>query len=48
MVEQNELRIPDGKTIKVKTFSPLFAISPVTAQYAWRTETFDQFDIVIE
>ncbi|MCD7938272.1 MAG: metallophosphoesterase [Tannerellaceae bacterium] len=40
--------MPDGKTIKVRTFSPLFAISPVTAQYAWRTETFDQFDIVIE
>lgn len=40
--------MPDGKTISVKTFSPLFAISPVTCDKAWRTESFDQFKIVIE
>ncbi|NDV57893.1 metallophosphoesterase [Bacteroides sp. 519] len=40
--------MPDGKTIKVKTFSPLFAISPTTADKAWRTESYDQFDIVID
>ena len=31
--------LPDGKTVKVKTFSPLFAISPTTQKYAWRTES---------
>lgn len=39
--------MPDGKTIKVRTFSPLFAVSPTTAKYAWRTAPYDQFDIVI-
>lgn len=40
--------MPDGKTIKVKTFSPLLAISEAAAPQAWRTEKYDQFDIVIE
>jgi len=40
--------MPDGKTIKVKTFSPFFAISPTTSQFAWRTDSYDQFDIDIE
>lgn len=40
--------MPDGKTIRVRTFSPLFALSPVTADKAWRTEPYDQFDIVLE
>jgi hypothetical protein len=40
--------MPDGKTIKVKTFSPLLAISETSASQAWRTEKYDQFDIVIE
>lgn len=35
--------MPDGKTVKVKTFSPLFAISPSTRQLAWRTEPYDEF-----
>lgn len=35
--------MPDGITVKVKTFSPLFAISPTTQQFAWRTAPFDQF-----
>lgn len=39
--------LPDGKTIKVKTFSPLFAISPLTKDKAWRTDSYDQFDIII-
>lgn len=38
---------PDGKTISVRTFSPLFALSPTTSQFAWRNKPFDQFDIVI-
>jgi len=40
--------LPDGKTIKVKTFSPLFAISPTTQQYAWRTEPYDEFSFEID
>lgn len=40
--------LPDGKTVKVKTFSPFFAISPTTQQFAWRTETFDQFEFSID
>jgi len=40
--------MPDGKTIKVKTYSPLFGISPSTKHLAHRTEAFDQFDIVLE
>lgn len=39
---------PDGKRIGVRTFSPLFAISKRTKDMAWRTEKYDQFDIVIE
>jgi hypothetical protein len=37
--------LPDQKTIKVHTFSPLFWISPSTRHLAWRTESFDQYDI---
>lgn len=40
--------MPDGQTIKVKTFSPLFAISPTTADKAWRTESYDQFEFTIK
>ena len=29
--------LPDGKTISVRTFSPLFALSPTTFDKAWRT-----------
>ncbi len=39
---------PDDKTVKVKTFSPLFAISPSTQGLAWRTEDYDQFDFQID
>ena len=39
---------PDGKTISVRTFSPLFAISQLTKDLAWRTAEYDDFDIVIE
>ena len=35
--------LPDGKTVQVKTFSPLFALSPATQHLAWRTESYDQF-----
>jgi predicted MPP superfamily phosphohydrolase len=40
--------LPDGKTVKVKTFSPFFAISPTTWQFAWRTEVFDEFTFSID
>ncbi len=40
--------MPDGKTIKVKTYSPLFGISPSTKHLAHRTGACDQFDFVIE
>ena len=40
--------LPDGKTIKSTTYSPLFGISPTTKKYAHRTDEWDQFDITIE
>jgi hypothetical protein len=40
--------LPDGKTVKVKTFSPLFAISPTTQKFAYRTGVNDQFDFLLE
>lgn len=39
---------PDGKTIGVRTFSPLFAISKRTQHMAWRTADYDQFEITID
>lgn len=39
--------MPDGQTVKVKTFSPLFGISPTTADKAWRTREQDQFEFKI-
>ena len=40
--------MPDGKTIKVKTYSPLFGISSLTKHLAHRTGECDQFDMIIE
>lgn len=40
--------MPDGKTVKVRTYSPLFGISPVTSHLAERTEDYDRFDFVID
>lgn len=40
--------LPDGKTVKVKTFSPLFAISPTTQKYAWRNEPHDEFTFELD
>jgi len=39
---------PDGKTIRVRTFSPLFTLSKLTRHLAWRTGDYDQFYITIE
>ncbi|RLD12256.1 MAG: serine/threonine protein phosphatase [Chlamydiae bacterium] len=38
----------DGKTISVRTFSPLFANSPSTRHLAWRTEPYNQFVFELE
>ncbi|OJV34745.1 MAG: serine/threonine protein phosphatase [Bacteroidales bacterium 36-12] len=40
--------LPDGRTVKVKTFSPLFAASPTTQKYAWRTESYDEFTFTLD
>lgn len=40
--------MPDGKTIKIKTYSPFFGISPTTEQFAWRKEPWDEFNIVLD
>ncbi|MBR4755505.1 MAG: metallophosphoesterase [Bacteroidales bacterium] len=40
--------MPDCKTIKVRTYSPLFGISPSTRHLSHRTAPYDQFDMVIE
>ena len=40
--------MPDGTTVKVKTFSPFFALSPSTWEKAWRTADYDEFEFEIE
>ena len=35
--------MPDGETVGVRTFSPLFALSQFTKSQAWRTKAYDQF-----
>jgi predicted MPP superfamily phosphohydrolase len=40
--------LPDGKTVRVKTFSPLFAISPTTQEHAWNRDPSDEFTIVFD
>ncbi|KGI61348.1 MULTISPECIES: metallophosphoesterase [unclassified Prevotella] len=39
---------PDGKTISVRTYSPLFGISSTTKQFAHRKGKCDEFDIKID
>ncbi|WP_346237521.1 metallophosphoesterase [Niabella insulamsoli] len=36
---------PDGQTVKVKTFSPLFGISPTTRTHAWKTDQRNEYEI---
>src|SRR5690606_9333086 len=36
---------PDGKTVSVKTFSPLFGISPTSQPHAWKRGERDEFMI---
>jgi len=40
--------LPDGKTVKVKTFSPLFAISPTTQHLAYKTEENQEFTFTLD
>ncbi len=39
---------PDGETIGVRTFSPLFALSRITCKNAWRTADYDQFEFKVK
>lgn len=39
---------PDGKTVKVKTFSPLFGISPTTRTFAWKKDPRNEYTISFE
>ena len=39
---------PDGKTVTVHTFSPLFAVSPSTVGLSLRTEPYDHFSFSLE
>ncbi len=40
--------LPDGKTVKVRTYSPLFAISPSTQHLAWNNEPYNEFTFVLD
>lgn len=40
--------MPDGATISVSTYSPLFGISPSTRHLARRTEPYDQFKMLVK
>lgn len=40
--------LPDGKTIHVRTYSPLFGFSPTTKSLAYRKEQFDDFILTIK
>jgi hypothetical protein len=38
----------DNKTVKVKTFSPFFAISPTTQQFAWQHDNWNEFTFTFD
>lgn len=40
--------MPDGKTISMRTYSPLFAASAVTQDFAWKKDKEAQFKIEIQ
>lgn len=40
--------LPDGKTVKVRTFSPLFGISPSTQNLSWSREPFNEFSFELD
>ena len=40
--------MPDKKTVKARTFSPLFAISPSTRHLAWKHDKLSEFTFTID
>ena len=40
--------MPDRKTVKARTFSPLFAISPSTRHLAWKHDKLSEFTFTLE
>ena len=40
--------MPDKKTVKARTFSPLFAISPSTRHLAWEKSSKNEFTFILE
>ena len=40
--------MPDKKTVKARTFSPLFAISPSTRHLAWKHDQLSEFTFTLE
>lgn len=40
--------LPDGNSVSVRTFSPLFALSPATQHLAWRSEAYDAFTFELD
>ena len=40
--------MPDRKTVKATTFSPLFAISPSTRHLAWKRDALNEFTFTLE
>jgi 3',5'-cyclic AMP phosphodiesterase CpdA len=40
--------LPDGKTVKVHTFSPYFAISPSTRHLAWQRDSYNEFSFLLD
>lgn len=37
--------MPDGKTVKIKTFSPFFGASPATRKLAWKKDARNEYQI---
>jgi hypothetical protein len=40
--------MPDKKTVKARTFSPFFALSPSTRHLAWKHDSLSEFSFVLE
>ena len=39
---------PDDATVKVRTFSPLFGISPTTQEHAWKKDARNEYTIELD
>lgn len=40
--------LPDNETVKMHTFSPLFAISPQTQEKSWNKEVYNEFSFSLD